>query len=301
MKYIRTFKQHKSPKINEGWLADKMTEWDNDIKDVMVSFVSPFKDLIKKISDWKTITDPEKVKIDIQNTMDSAFNSLESGIDKVEKSETLIRLYDDIDQVIVHLNDVFNKELSSLKESVESTASGLKLVIGGIFDTFKDKFRELKSDYLDKLLENDEIDDKRQEAKSFFKDFYNKAKTDMKSVNVDTLMSKGENSFKGIDEVNKDLDLNADDKVRYSMKDDEENIAFVTNNQDVVDDNMVKLRSEDGNETFTINKNQIIEIVGEKEDNEVTKNSILSNIDKIGNDEDKLRKTKNFINKLNEE
>lgn len=304
MKYIRTFKQHRDPKINEGWLADKMNEWDNDIKDVMVSFVTPFQDLIKSINDWKTVTDPEKVKVDIQETMDKSFNSLDKGIDKVEKSETLIRLFDDIDQIIVQLNDVFNKELESLKESIESTAAGIKMVIGGLLDAFKEKFKEFKSDYLDRLLEKEEIDDKRQEAKVIFKEIYDKVKTDMKGVDVDALMTKGEGALKGDEEVNKDLNLKADDRVRYNKKDDEENIAIVANNQEDVDDqeSMVKLRTEDGNETFIIQKSQIIEVLAEEEDKpEMTKKDLLSKIDKIEGDEEKLNKVNNFINKLEEE
>lgn len=298
MKYIRTFKQHKNPThINEGWLGDKMNEWDNDIKDVMVAFVTPFKSLIKNINDWKTVTDPDKVKIDIQNSMDISFNSLEGSIDKVSKPETLIRLYDDIDQVIVHLNDVFNKELT-INESIESTSAGIKMVIGGILDKFKDKFKEFKSEYIDMLIDSESIDDKRQNSKSKFKEIYNKIKTEIKSVDVDTLMSRGENSYKGNGEANNNIDLKPDDIVRYNMKDGEENIAIVTNKQDVEDDSLVSLRSEDGNDTFIIQKNQIIEVIGEKEDNEVTKNNIISNVDKIGNDEEKLRKTNNFINKL---
>lgn len=302
MKYIQSFKQHRYPKINEGWLSDKMSEWDNDIKDVMVSFITPFQDLIKGINDWKTITDPSKIKVDIQDVMDKSFKSLEKSIDKVEKSETLIRLYDDIDQIIVQLNDVFNKELESIKESVESTASGIKMVIGGLLDAFKEKFKEFKSDYLDRLLKKESIDDKRQEAKSFYKEIYDKVKTEMKGVDVDSLMTKGEGSLKGDDEVNKDLDLKADDRVRYNMKGGGENIAIVANNQDIEEpEKMVKLRTEDGNESFIIQKNQIIEVLSDEDKPEITKSNIISKVDKIENDKDKLTKVNNFIKKLEEE
>ena len=304
MKYIRSYTQYNARKINEGWLSDKMKDWDNDIKDVMVTFVTPFKDLIEKIKDWKTVTDPEKVKNDIQETMDKSFASLDKTIDKIEKGETFYRLYDDIDQMIVQLNDVFNKELERLTESVESTAAGLKYVISGLLDAFKEKFKEFKEEYVDKLTELTEIDDKRTEVKKYFKEIWDKVKTDMKEVDVAVLMTKGEATVKDEESVNRDLELKADDRVRYTKKNDEENIAIVATNQEDVEDSeeMVKLRSEDGNETFIINKNQIIEVIAEEEDDkETTPEDVTNKIDTIKGDKEKLQKVNDFINKLNEE
>ncbi|CAG7580612.1 MAG: hypothetical protein SLAVMIC_00496 [uncultured marine phage] len=303
MKYIRSYTQYSARKINEGWLSDKMKDWDNDIKDVMVNFVTPFKDLIEKIKDWKTVTDPEKVKNDIEDVMDKSFGSLDKSIDKIEKGETFYRLYDDIDQMIVQLNDVFNKELERLTESVESTAAGLKYVIGGLLDAFKEKFKEFKTEYIDKLTELTEIDDKRTEVKKYLKEIWDKVKTDMKSVDVDVLMTKGESTVKGEEKVNKNLELKADDRVRYSKKNDDENIAIVATNQEDVEDpdEMVKLRSEDGNDTFMINKNQIIEVITDEEDTETKPEDVTNKIDSIKGDKEKLQKVDDFIDKLNEE
>jgi len=299
MKYIRNFKHYRSRILNEGWLSDKMNEWDNDIKDVMVKFVEPFKDIVKNIKEWQSINDPEKVKKDIQDVMDTSFTSLERSIDKVEKSETLIRLYDDIDQIIIQLNDVFNKELESLKESVESTSSGIKMVIGGLLDSFKEIFKEFKTEYLDKIIDKEEIDDKIKEAKDFFKKIYDKIKTEMKSVDVISLMKKGESLSNGDSGSNKTLDLKADDRIRYSKKNGEENIAIVANNQeDVESDELVKLRAEDGSETFTIDKSQIIEVLSGETSPEDEKNNVISKIEDIKNDSDKLKKVNDFIKKL---
>lgn len=296
MKYLRNYNQYK---INEGWLGNKINEWDNDTKSVMVSFIQPFKSIIKDVKDWKTVNNPEKVKIDIMKSMEVSFNTLNNTIQKVTKPETLYRIYDDINQMIILLNDVIIKELgTSLKESIESTSSGLKLVINGILDIFKEEMKKYKSNYIDSIKESENIDDKRVSAISTFSEIFNKIKTGIKSVNVDTLMGKGEDLFKGHrgHKDNRSVDLKPDEKVKYVKKSGEENIAIVATNQENLSEEIVRLRSEDGNETFTIDKSQVVEIINDEEPN-IVKKSISSKLDTI-DDDIKLRKIKDLLDDL---
>ena len=258
MKYLRNYNQYK---INEGWLGNKTNEWDNDTKVVMVDFIKPFKDIIKNIKDWKTTINAEKVKIDIMKSIETSFNTLNNNLKKVKEPETLYRIYDDITQMIILLNDIIVKELDVLKESIESTTSGLKLVINGILGSIKDEMSQYKSNYIDSIQKKENIDDKRVSAISIFDKIFDKIKTSVKSINVDVLMVRGEDLFKGNKDKSGSIDLKPDEKVKYIRKNGEENIGIVATNQENLSDNIVNLRSEDGNDTFTIDKSQVIEIL----------------------------------------
>lgn len=295
MKYLRNYNQYK---INEGWLGNKINEWDNDTKIVMVDFIKPFKELVKSLKDWKTTINPEKIKIDISNSLEISFNSLNSTIRKVKKPETLYRIYDDINQMVILLNDVLVKDLNtSIKESIESSSSGLKLVINGIFDQFKEDLKKYKSDYIDSLKSEESIDNKRTKSIELFNKLFNKIRTSIKSINVDTLMARGEDLFKG-DKRKDNIDLKPDEKIKYVKKSGEENIAIVATNQENLSEEIVRLRSEDGNETFTIDKSQVIEIISDEEPSSMKK-SISNKLDYI-DDDIKLRKVKDLLDDLDD-
>jgi len=295
MKYLRNYNQYK---INEGWLGNKTNEWDNDTKVVMVDFIKPFKDIIKNIKDWKTTINAEKVKIDIMRSIETSFNTLNNNLKKVKKPETLYRIYDDITQMIILLNDIIVKELDVLKESIESTTSGLKLVINGILGSIKDEMSQYKSNYIDSIQKKENIDDKRVSAISIFDKIFDKIKTSVKSINVDVLMVRGEDLFKGNKDKSGSIDLKPDEKVKYIRKNGEENIGIVATNQENLSDNIVNLRSEDGNDTFTIDKSQVIEILNDQDPSTIKK-SISNELDYI-DDDIKLRRIKDLMDDLSD-
>jgi len=296
MKYIKSYVKYR---LNEGWLGNKINEWDNDTKVVMVDFIKPFKDIVKSLPDWKTTNSPEKVKIGILNSFETSFNSLNNNIGKLKKKETLLRMYDDIIQMIVLLNDVISKDLNN---NEDESNSSLKLVIDGILDVIKDRLKSSKMIYIDKVKKADGIDTKRSESTLFFREIFNKIKTDIKEVNVDVLSVKGEEASKNSSRINKsddNMELKADEKVKYVKKNGEENIATVCNNQENLPDDIVRLRSEDNNDTFTINKSQIIEVLTDQDPDDM-KGSISKKLGGIDNDI-KLRKVKDFIDDLSDE
>jgi len=295
MKYLRNYNQYK---INEGWLGNKTNEWDNDTKVVMVDFIKPFKDIIKNIKDWKTTINAEKVKIDIMRSIETSFNTLNNNLKKVKEPETLYRIYDDITQMIILLNDIIVKELDVLKESIESTTSGLKLVINGILGSIKDEMSQYKSNYIDSIQKKENIDDKRVSAISIFDKIFDKIKTSVKSINVDVLMVRGEDLFKGNKDKSGSIDLKPDEKVKYIRKNGEENIGIVATNQENLSDNIVNLRSEDGNDTFTIDKSQVIEILNDQDPSTIKK-SISNELDYI-DDDIKLRRIKDLMDDLSD-
>lgn len=294
MKYIKSFTKHR---INEGWLGNKINEWDNDTKIVMVDFIKPFKDIVESLSDWKTTNSPEKVKVGILNSFETSFNSLNDNIGKTKKDQTLLRLCDDIIQMTVLLSDVISKDLN--KNEDESNQS-LKLVIGGVLDVIKERVKSSKSDFIDKIKDADGIDSKRYGSVLFVRDMFDKIKTDIKDVNVEVLAVKGEEASKsGKVKSDSNMELTADEKVKYVKKSGEENIAIVCNNQERLSGDIVRLRSEGGNDTFTISKSQIIEVLTD-EDPDNMKGNISKKLGSIDNDI-KLRKIKDFVDDLEDD
>jgi hypothetical protein len=262
--YLKTFNNFKSDIINESEsiLTRKLEQWDNDIKDVMFKFTDKFTDLIKDIDKWADTKDPDKIRNDFTETLSNAFLTLNESIKNIKKESTLDRLYDDIPMIIIHIKDIFNKEL--LVESAESIQTGLRYVINSILDSVIEYFQE-KVDYIDEIEKGKDLEDKKDISLKYFIKMFDKIKTSIKNINIDILMENGEKSINNIKDKNNNLAFDQGDIIQYMKSDNTEAIAQISKDQELDDDSLIRVITKSNN-AIILRKSQIIKKVEDEEE-----------------------------------
>lgn len=233
-------------KFNESYLQDRLSSWDNDIRHLMFEFIEPYK----KFIDNKIDIDPNKLTIKITDTIKRSFDKMINKINQVEKTETLISIYNEIKSFFEYYRDILKERIL---ESVESRKKGASYIIRDIFTKIIELFKNTKKRFLSiKKIEG--IDSQREYIKKILNLISEKFLTEIKKIDIGKVFNKGETSFK--DDAEKDTDYEGGEKIKILYKDKEYD-AIVSHNQDNVKDEEIRVIVK--SDKFIIPKNIIID------------------------------------------
>lgn len=281
MIHLKNFNSYNDYMINEGWLADKVQLLSVAAKTSLTKFVDKLKDLSKDIKDsWGDDADPKEIQNTVADVVTSAFTSVIKTVDKLEKEEELIELIVNITEAIVHFKDAALPEVKSDKN---------KIVIKALLDEVIEACYEGKDKYAQAIKKEKDLKSKKVRTVSLLKEAMQFIDKKVKSLNTEEIL-------KEYAETNKITEYKPGDKIKYTKKDNSENIGIVSDDQSEVHDeeNFIQIKSEDGAKEFQIPKNKIVGIANDDEPEELKK-TIAASLDKL-TDPVKIKKISDILN-----
>lgn len=277
-------------KVNENWFDDSKKNWSKEYYDLVSSFCEPIFKLVDKLKeDFNNEDDPSSVYDTIVIAINDAFLGLEKEINNIEDKKFVEKFPHD-----------FIKSIDNIKKDVESLKEREKF--GGVsklFITIFDRVKSLvSSNIIDSFLDSvngvDNIGDKIKVLSDLFKELKNKFVDEIDEIDPEEIFDSIDLEEKNSEEI----DYNPGDDVRYTKKDNVENIAMVSKNQEDLEEGKIRLASKADGNTFEIDKTNIVEIIQK----ELTiSQEIKSKIRKIVDNESKMDLLNTYLDKLIDE
>lgn len=313
---MKRLNRYKDFNVNEGWLADKLSNASEGSKNAISEFTKPFDNIVKKVKgDWQEEFDGENVRNELTNNINKSFENMLKAMDKMNNIDDVENIYDDIDQALVQFNDSLGKEIekSSVSESIKSyrnyfsineaqksVMAGLKAAIDSIFKEADDVITKGREDYL-KIFEIDKdakedkgLDTLKEEAKDYIKKMSKDIEKAIKDLDIKTIVADAKAKVETVTSTNQEEYLPGT-ILKYTKRDGEENTGEVANNQENVEDGFINLISQDGKDTFVIKQDSIIGVADEEGDVDVTPDDISNSLEDVKGDKKKMNKLKNYI------
>lgn len=289
MKYI--LKRQSFILENSSWLDSKKSEWDQSFGKLIMSFHDVISDLVEELKDkFNDKDDPNDIDETILEYMEKSFDDLKEAIRLCEEESDLTKLWNEMSLNFYLWKD----EMTKTSEKLDNYNSIFKLVSEyfNVITTYITK--KISGEYQDSL-KGDSLDDKRQGAIDFIEDLYDKLKLRFDRIDPEEIFS-----MSNLSEVDSsELKLNSGDEVRYTTKDDEENIAIISHNQeDLKEETNVRLVSKSSGEQFEVDKSNLIEILPK---NKSLNQEISDRLKTIKRDSDKLDKLNDYLKDIEKE
>lgn len=285
MRYIFNRKRYILEQVK--WLSNKQDEWDQQFNGIMMSFHDKINDLIEELKDkFNDKDDPDEVQKVYMEYFDSAFESLKEKVRLIEDDKYLTKLWNEL----VLDFSLWKETFANMSENLDNYNSIFKLG-SELFGTItRYNTKKTSQEYFD-ILKGD-LDDQRTNVIDFIDKFTEDIKLRMEDVDAEEIFSMSNLDEKETEEVA----LNAGDEIRYKMEDGEENIALISHNQEeLIDDDHVRVISKKDGEQFEIDKKDLIEIIPKHK----TKNQeVADKLKQIKNDPDKLDKLDDYLTKI---
>lgn len=279
--------KHKYIIEKAAWLENRKESWSNPFNEVIISFHDRIEDLIEELKEnFNDKDDPIAIHKEYIDYMNDAFDDLRESVKQVKEEEVLVKLWDELS-----LNFVFWKEeFKKMSESLDNRNSIFKLgyEVFNLITIYNTK--KTRKKYYDLLT--GELDDKRENVSNFIKEIRIEINNRLVDLNASDIFSMTNLDDKEV----KDYTLNQGDEVRYYMTNDDENNALISHNQEELkEENNIRLISKQDGTSFEIDKSKLIEILPK---HKTLNQEVADKLKKIKTDPDKLEELSDYLDKL---
>jgi plastocyanin len=287
MLYLKSYKNFLI-KESFKWIDKLSKTWDSDIEKVLISFTDEIENMVKELKeDFNDKKDPFKIHKKYFKDIESAYETFIEKILYVEEEDTLFKLMLEFKTILGLWVETFSK----LKET-ENYNFVFKLGEEIFKSTSKYTTNKVLNDYLSEIKKEELLDDKRKAAIDFLDNYKTDILNRIKELDAENILDQANLEEQDTD----DITLKPGDEVRYIKNDNEENTAMVSVNQEELnEDDNVRLVSKETGTQFEISKKDIIEVIPNISS---TNQEVKDKLKKIKDDDEKLDQLNDFLDEL---